>query len=503
MKAPHFLYRACISLSLMSCIGLSGCASGLHAVVSPAFGSAIESAGEAKAFNNATPATYGISPDLYRDYNCQQLALFKASSEKERSKPGTDRMVVQLYGFEIDAYAQVEREKGCLTIAPSGTKAAPIVATPAVASGSPKIAAVPPTTASMRGIGALTETDVSNLAYFRASDCKGLVDARQRQAQQAREVDVQLAANAAEMRKQSKRDRYLEIQRETAAMFERNLVLLEMVSREKNCDGTASSVAATAGDKNGQLANGGKVSTGRIGITIADVQAHIAEGFGLDRPRGALVISVVDGGPAKQAGLKPLDIILSVNGRVIERSSELQANLHSGTEATLQVWRDRAARPLKVKVVTITGPGPGEVVVAQSMPSPPAARVTDAPPRPYCFATLEDLGKVSGVMSGVWERPTSFNTRGGFAAGVDRFVREMRQLQPGVWNDDFAAAKCWENVDTMCDTNSLRHLFGSSQVAIMHCSPTRDQALAVQNSLRQAKQPLVYQTVDYSAGSID
>ena len=230
----------------MSCIGLSGCASGLHAVVSPAFGSAIESAGEAKAFNNATPATYGISPDLYRDYNCQQLALFKASSEKERSKPGTDRMVVQLYGFEIDAYAQVEREKGCLTTAPTGTKAAPIVATPAAASGSPKIAAVPPTTASMQGIGALTETDVSNLAYFRASDCKGLVDARQRQAQQAREVDVQLAANAAEMRKQSKRDRYLEIQRETAAMFERNLVLLEMVRREKNCEGTASSVAANA-----------------------------------------------------------------------------------------------------------------------------------------------------------------------------------------------------------------------------------------------------------------
>lgn len=388
MKSDSYLCRAGIALSLLSCIGLTGCASALHAVVSPAFSSAIESAGESMAFNNATPATYGISPDLYRGFNCQQLAVFKASSEKERSKPGADRMLVQLYGFEIDAYAQVEREKGCLTTAPSGSKAAPVV-------------------------------------------------------------------------------------------------------------------AATAGDIKGQLANGSKVSTGRIGITIADVQAHIAEGSGLDRPRGALVISVVDGGPAKQAGLKPLDIILSVNGRVIERSSELQANLHSGTEATLQVWRDRAARPLKVKVVAIPGPGPGEGVVAQSMPSPPAARVTDAPPRPYCFATLEDLGKVSGVMSGVWERPTSFNTRGGFAAGVDRFVRVMRQLQPGVWNDDFAAAKCWENVDTMCDTNSLRHLFGSSQVAIMLCEPTRDQALAVQKSLRQAKQPLVYQPVDYSAGSID
>jgi serine protease Do len=63
--------------------------------------------------------------------------------------------------------------------------------------------------------------------------------------------------------------------------------------------------------------------------------------------------SVDDEGPAARGGVKPGDIILSVNGRLIERSSELPAiiaGIRPGTEATLEVWRDRATRQLKVKV---------------------------------------------------------------------------------------------------------------------------------------------------------
>jgi serine protease Do len=108
-----------------------------------------------------------------------------------------------------------------------------------------------------------------------------------------------------------------------------------------------------ANDIKDQLVKTGKVSRGRIGVSIQDVNAQFAESFGLDRPRGALVGSVDDGGPADRGGVKPGDIILSANGRIIERSSELPAiiaGIRPGTEATLEVWRDRAARPLKVKV---------------------------------------------------------------------------------------------------------------------------------------------------------
>jgi serine protease Do len=102
-----------------------------------------------------------------------------------------------------------------------------------------------------------------------------------------------------------------------------------------------------------QLIKTGKVSRGRIGVSIQEVNAQFAESFGLDRPRGALVGSVENGGPADKGGVKAGDIILSANGRAIERSSELPAVIAAvrpGTETALEVWRDRGVRKLTVKV---------------------------------------------------------------------------------------------------------------------------------------------------------
>ncbi len=55
-----------------------------------------------------------------------------------------------------------------------------------------------------------------------------------------------------------------------------------------------------------QLIKTGHVVRGRIGVTIQDVNAQLAESFGLDRPRGALVSSVEKDGPASKAGLMPV-----------------------------------------------------------------------------------------------------------------------------------------------------------------------------------------------------
>ena len=108
-----------------------------------------------------------------------------------------------------------------------------------------------------------------------------------------------------------------------------------------------------ASDIKEQLIKTGKVSRGRIGVSIQEVNAQFAESFGLDRPRGALVGSVENGGPADKGGVKAGDIILSANGRTIERSSELPAIIAAvrpGTETALEVWRDRGVRKLSVKV---------------------------------------------------------------------------------------------------------------------------------------------------------
>ena len=102
-----------------------------------------------------------------------------------------------------------------------------------------------------------------------------------------------------------------------------------------------------------QLATTGHVTRGRIGVAIQPVTAALAESFGLDRPRGAAVSSVDNGGPADQAGIKPEDIILSVNGRKIERSSELPAQIAGvkpGSSVDLEVWRGKGLKHLSVVV---------------------------------------------------------------------------------------------------------------------------------------------------------
>jgi len=102
-----------------------------------------------------------------------------------------------------------------------------------------------------------------------------------------------------------------------------------------------------------QLVKSGKVSRGRIGVTIQEVSALLAENYGLDRARGAAVSAVESGGPADKAGVKPQDVILSVNGKGIEHSNQVPAivaAIKPGDKAELEVWRDRAVKRLSVSV---------------------------------------------------------------------------------------------------------------------------------------------------------
>jgi serine protease Do len=100
-----------------------------------------------------------------------------------------------------------------------------------------------------------------------------------------------------------------------------------------------------------QLQKHGKVTRGRLGVTVQDVNASLADSFGLDRARGALVSSVDEKGPAEKAGLLPGDIILKYDGSPIERSSDLPmlvADATPGKDASVEIWRKGAAKTLTV-----------------------------------------------------------------------------------------------------------------------------------------------------------
>ncbi len=109
-----------------------------------------------------------------------------------------------------------------------------------------------------------------------------------------------------------------------------------------------------------QLIQYGHVTRGRIGVTIQNVNAELARSFGLDRPRGALVSSVEQGGPAAEAGLQPGDIIVGVQGQKIETSPELPgviAHLRPGTTASLDIVRNGKPQRVEVRIARLKEPG--------------------------------------------------------------------------------------------------------------------------------------------------
>jgi len=95
-----------------------------------------------------------------------------------------------------------------------------------------------------------------------------------------------------------------------------------------------------------QLKTGTKISRGWLGVIIQEVSSDLAESFGLDRPRGALVAQVTDGSPAEKSGLQASDVILKFGGKGVEDSSDLPRMVgmtKPGIRVPVQVWRKGAA----------------------------------------------------------------------------------------------------------------------------------------------------------------
>ena len=102
-----------------------------------------------------------------------------------------------------------------------------------------------------------------------------------------------------------------------------------------------------------QLKTDGRVKRGRIGVVIQEVTAELAESFGLDRARGALVSRVEKGAAASKAGIATSDIILTFDGTEVETSNDLPrivGQTRPGKKVEVEVWRNKKLKTLSLTV---------------------------------------------------------------------------------------------------------------------------------------------------------
>jgi serine protease Do len=152
-----------------------------------------------------------------------------------------------------------------------------------------------------------------------------------------------------------------------------------------------------------QLRATGRVTRGRIGVSIDQVSREVAESIGLGRPMGALIRSVESGSPADKAGLEAGDIITKFNNTVIERATDLPrmvGNTKPGTRATMSVFRKGATRELPVTVAEFDAEKPVKPASAPKEEKPkssPAAQSVGLQVSDLTDAQKKDLKIKGGV----------------------------------------------------------------------------------------------------------
>lgn len=78
-----------------------------------------------------------------------------------------------------------------------------------------------------------------------------------------------------------------------------------------------------------QLISTGKVTRGWLGIGIQQLNDDLAEKLGVEDVKGVLISDVFEGDPGFEAGLKPGDIITSVNGETLLTPNDLSIKIAS------------------------------------------------------------------------------------------------------------------------------------------------------------------------------
>ncbi|MCY4746782.1 Do family serine endopeptidase [Pelomonas sp. UHG3] len=101
------------------------------------------------------------------------------------------------------------------------------------------------------------------------------------------------------------------------------------------------------------LRAGGRVVRGYLGVLPDDITKEIAEAIGLGKAQGAVIRSVIAGSPAEKAGVEGGDVVVKVDGKIVEKAADLRrlvAAVKPGAKTTLTVFRRGETRDLIVTI---------------------------------------------------------------------------------------------------------------------------------------------------------
>lgn len=188
-----------------------------------------------------------------------------------------------------------------------------------------------------------------------------------------------------------------------------------------------------------QLKTGGKVARGWLGVMIQEVTPELAQSFGLDKPRGALVGQVLADSPAQQAGVKAGDIIVAFNDQPVRHSSDLPlmvGRARPGTSASLTVIRDGKEQTLSAKIEQL----PDEGKLQQAIAEPPARNrlgltVTELPPdkrnRGSTGVLVKDVDEGPATSAGIRPGDIIARINNVDVSDVGQFTDLVKQLPTG------------------------------------------------------------------------